>query len=97
MCKTGVANALFHVMKALGIVFSTYITLYLYIVTSVTCVVIGTCGSTCGGHANRRHYVSRSGSLIGLRRVARLGWSDVSGAYRLSGSCAIGFEMRGTV
>ena len=27
----------------------------------------------------RRHHVSRSGSLIGLRSVARLGWRDVSG------------------
>ena len=65
---------------------------------SVTFVVIGTCGSTCGGHDNRSHHVSRSGSLIGLRSVARFGWRDMSlGADRLSGSYAIGFETRSTM
>ena len=44
-------------------------------------VAIGTCGATCGGHDNRRHHVSRSGSLIGLRSVARFGWRDVSGVW----------------
>ena len=75
-----VANALFHVMKALGIVFPPWITLYLYRVASVTFVVMGTCWSTCGGHDNHRHHVSRSGSLIGLQSVVRLGWRDVSGS-----------------
>ena len=65
--------------------------------TSVTCVVIGTCGSTCGGHANGRHHVSRSGSLIGIREWR--GWVGVMslGADRLSGSGEIGFDTRGTM
>ena len=40
-------------------------------------VVMGTCGSTCGVHDNRRHHVFRLGSLIGLRSMARFGWRDV--------------------
>ena len=65
--------------------------------TSVTWVAIGTCGPTCGVHDNRRHHVSRSGSLIGLQSMARFGWRDVSGSDRLPRSCAIGFETRSTM
>ena len=43
-----VANALFHVMKALCNVSPP--------VASVTFVVIGTCGAACGGHDDRRHH-----------------------------------------
>ena len=70
-----VANALFHVMNALGVILS----LHRSLCTSVTWVAIGTCGPTCGVHDNRRHHVSRLGSLIGLRNMARFGWRDVSG------------------
>ena len=48
--------------------------------------------------ANRRHHVFRSGALIGLRSAARSGWSVMSrGSDRLSGTCVIGFEARGTI
>ena len=64
-------------MTALGIILSLQITPYLYGVTSVTWVVMGTCGPACGVHDNRRHHVFRLGSLIGLRSMARFGWHDV--------------------
>ena len=52
----------------------------------------------CGRHDNHRHNVSRSGSLIGLQSVARLGLEFMSlGADGLSGSYAVGFEERSTV
>ena len=48
--------------------------------------------------ANRRHHVFRSGALIGLRSAAQAGWSVMSlGSDRLSGTCVIGFEVRGTI
>ena len=64
-------------MKALGIILCLWITPYLYGVTSVTWVVMGTCGTTCGVHDNRRHHMFRLGALIGLRSMARFGWRDV--------------------
>ena len=48
--------------------------------------------------ANRRHHVFRSGALINLRSAARSGWSVMSqGSERLSETCVIGFEARGTI
>ena len=48
--------------------------------------------------ANRRHHVFLSGALIGLRSAARSVWSVISlGSDRLSGTCVIGFEARGTI
>ena len=44
---------------------------------SVTWVVMGTCGPTCGVHDNRRHNMFRLGSLIGVRSMARFSWRDV--------------------
>ena len=45
-----------------------------------------------------RHHVFLPGSLIGLRSVARSGWNVMSrGSDRLSGTCVIGFEARGTI
>ena len=52
-------------MYALGIVRCLWITPYFYGVTSVTWVVMGACGITCGVHDNRSSLPRR---LSGLRR-----------------------------
>ena len=65
--------------------------------TSVTWVVMGTCGITCGVHDNRRHHVFRLGSLIGLRSMARFGWRDVCKPAKILGELSYRFWTRSTV